>query len=51
MALAHLTAADPRRRAAQRAAALAARVLPRAGAWLDARPYGPGDAGIPGSLY
>ncbi|MFI6633357.1 FAD-dependent monooxygenase [Nonomuraea fuscirosea] len=50
-ALAHLTAAGPHRRAAQRAAAVAARVLPRAGAWLDRRPFGPRDAGIPGSLY
>ncbi|MET7328945.1 FAD-dependent monooxygenase [Nonomuraea sp. NPDC005650] len=50
-ALAHLTAAGPHRQAAQRAAALAARVLPRAGTWLDSKPYGPRDAGIPGSLY
>ncbi|GAA1652965.1 hypothetical protein GCM10009733_057740 [Nonomuraea maheshkhaliensis] len=50
-ALAHLTAAGPHRRATQRAAALAARILPRAGAWLDRQPFGPRDAGIPGSLY
>ncbi|MEU8399579.1 FAD-dependent monooxygenase [Nonomuraea sp. NPDC048892] len=50
-ALAHLTAAGPHRRATQRAAALAARILPRAGAWLDRKPFGPRDAGIPGSLY
>ncbi|GAA4622531.1 FAD-dependent monooxygenase [Actinoallomurus vinaceus] len=50
-ALAHLTATGPHRRAAQRAAAVAAHVLHRAGTWLDSKPYGPRDAGIPGSLY
>ncbi|MEV5595435.1 FAD-dependent monooxygenase [Streptomyces sp. NPDC052496] len=50
-ALAHLTAAAPWRHAAQRLAAAAAPCSRRAGSWLDRAPYGPRDAGIPGSRY
>ncbi|KWT57923.1 hypothetical protein ADL21_31920 [Streptomyces albus subsp. albus] len=50
-ALAHLTAPTPWHRAAQRLAAAAAPRSDRAGRWLDSAPYGPRDAGIPGSRY
>jgi 3-(3-hydroxy-phenyl)propionate hydroxylase len=40
-ALAHMQASDLRTQAARRAAALVARAGQRAGAWLDAAPYGP----------
>ncbi|MEU2791172.1 FAD-dependent monooxygenase [Streptomyces sp. NPDC007100] len=50
-ALAHLTATDPWHRAAQHLAAAAAPRSRRAGRWLDSAPYGPRDAGIPGSRY
>ncbi|OKH99065.1 hypothetical protein A6A06_26100 [Streptomyces sp. CB02923] len=50
-ALTHLTAPAPWHRAAQRLAAAAAPRSRRAGRWLDSAPYGPRDAGIPGSRY
>ncbi|MBC7300644.1 MAG: FAD-dependent monooxygenase [Nocardia sp.] len=50
-ALHHLLATGRGTRARQRAAALAARHWQPAGAWLDRIPYGPRDAGIPGSPY
>ncbi|KUJ36086.1 hypothetical protein ADK46_15840 [Streptomyces rimosus subsp. rimosus] len=50
-ALAHLTAPTPWHRAAQRPAAAAAPRSDRAGRRLDSAPYGPRDAGIPGSRY
>ncbi|MFE7122172.1 hypothetical protein ACFU99_42765, partial [Streptomyces sp. NPDC057654] len=48
-ALTHLT--SPWSRTAQRVAAASAPHSRRAGRWLDAAPYGPRDAGIPGSKY
>jgi 3-(3-hydroxy-phenyl)propionate hydroxylase len=48
-ALRHLLARDPVTRWRQHAAA--ASRLPTAATWLDSAPYGPRDAGIPGSLY
>ncbi|MEV0263642.1 FAD-dependent monooxygenase [Streptomyces sp. NPDC050617] len=48
-ALTHLT--SPWSRAAQRLAAASAPRSRRAGRWLDDAPYGPRDAGIPGSKY
>jgi 3-(3-hydroxy-phenyl)propionate hydroxylase len=50
-ALRHLLARDPFSRLRQATAAGLARRWPAAGAWLDSAPYGPRDAGIPGSLY
>ncbi|MEU7153183.1 FAD-dependent monooxygenase [Streptomyces sp. NPDC045470] len=50
-ALGHLTAPAPWQRAAQRLAAAAAPRCARAGRWLDSAPYGPRDAGVPGSRY
>ncbi|APE35411.1 hypothetical protein BOX37_17295 [Nocardia mangyaensis] len=50
-ALDQLLATDMSTRARQRIAAAAARHSVRAGAWLDRIPYGPRDAGIPGSPY
>ncbi|MEV0275868.1 FAD-dependent monooxygenase [Streptomyces sp. NPDC050610] len=47
--LAHLT--SPWSRGAQRLAAASAPHSRRAGRWLDSTPYGPRDAGIPGSRY
>lgn len=50
-ALSHLTAPASWQRAAQRPAAAAAPRTRRAGRRLDSAPYGPRDAGIPGSRY
>jgi 3-(3-hydroxy-phenyl)propionate hydroxylase len=50
-ALRHLLARDPFTRLRQATAAGVARRWPAAGTWLDSAPYGPRDAGIPGSLY
>jgi 3-(3-hydroxy-phenyl)propionate hydroxylase len=50
-ALRHLLATGPVTRYRQQAAARIARRWHRAGEWLDRMPYGPRDAGIPGSIY
>ncbi|MDO3646213.1 FAD-dependent oxidoreductase [Nocardia mangyaensis] len=50
-ALHQLLGTDMSTRARQRAAAIAARFSTATGAWLDRIPYGPRDAGIPGSPY
>jgi 3-(3-hydroxy-phenyl)propionate hydroxylase len=50
-ALRHLLARDPLTRLRQEMAAAAARRWPAAATWLDRAPYGPRDAGIPGSRY